>query len=295
MVEIEYKKKNNYYRWVFIAILIFLGVMIYSNWGVAQSISGTNNIGVLDLSGTILESREWIEDFDDFYNNDRIAAILIAVNSPGGSVAPSQEIYQRLKHARLEKRKPIIVTFGSIAASGGYYAALGADFIFSNPGSLTGSIGVIFSTPDASELMEKLGVGMNVIKSGELKDGGSPYKKMTNNERQVLQSVIDDVYDQFVIAVSEERKIDKDSVMKLADGRVFSGRQAYAWNLVDSIGTFLDAKDYACDKASISKDATLVYPKEETVPLWKTLLKNTSYLRQKLGTESLAPLQYKMP
>ena len=167
-------------------------------------------------------------------------AIVFRIESPGGGVSASQEIYEEVKKTR-DSGTPVVVSMGSVAASGGYYVACGADKIVANPGTLTGSIGVIFQFLQFEDLMKKLGVEASTFKSGELKDIGSPFRKTTPQERAYFQQLVEDVYQQFVDVVAKERKLKESFVRKYADGRVFSGRQAVAWGFVDTLGTYEDA------------------------------------------------------
>ena len=182
------------------------------------------------------------------------------MDSPGGAVAPSQEIYEEVKKATLKKK--VIVSMGSVAASGGYYISAPADRIIANPGTLTGSIGVIMEIPNIEGLMNKIGVKTEVIKSGRHKDIASAFRKMGKEERLILQSVLDDVHEQFIKAVSDGRKIPFDEVKKLADGRIFTGRQAMEARLVDELGTLEDAIAIAGRLAGIKGEPEVVTKKE---------------------------------
>jgi protease-4 len=172
--------------------------------------------------------------------DEHIKGILIRINSPGGTVGMSQEVHDAMEAVR-KTGKPVVVSMGDVTASGGYYIAAAADRIFANPGTLTGSIGVIMHLLNWQETEKKIGLVPNVIKSGQFKDIGSPDRAMTTAEKDLLQNIIMDSYDQFVTAVAEGRKIDKEEVKKLADGRVYSGRQAYKAKLVDELGSYDDA------------------------------------------------------
>ncbi len=205
--------------------------------------AGGERVGVLQLTGVILDSRPFIEDLDKFMEHSSVKALVIRIDSPGGAVAASQEIYMAIKKAG--ERLPIVVSMGNVAASGGYYAALGADSIVANPGTTTGSIGVIAQLTIINELMDKVGIKREVVKSGKFKDIGNPFREMTEAERELLQEWVDDTYEQFIEAVSSERGIPLGEVRKIADGRVFTGRQALENNLVDVLGDFDDAVNIA--------------------------------------------------
>lgn len=258
----QYKTKNRIYGAVFVAVLILLLVMVSRKDTDEKWFDYQKRIAVLPLEGEIMSSRDWIEQLGKFTANTRIAGILIPINSPGGLVAPSQEIYEAIRYVRNETSKPIFVSMGSVAASGGYYAALGADSIFANAGSMTGSIGVVMQFPIYSDLMEKVGIGMRVVKSQDFKDAGSPYREMTTEEQAYFKEIIDDVYTQFVTVVSHERGIDEINMRSLGNGRVFTGRQAVEYGLVDALGTFQDARKAVCQAAGIPVNSALQYPPE---------------------------------
>jgi protease-4 len=179
-----------------------------------------------------------------------VKAILLRINSPGGSAAASQELHAEVCKAR-ENGKIVVASMSDVATSGGYYVACASDKIVANPGTITGSIGVIFSQLQYSELLERYGIRANVIKSGEYKDIGSPLRNMTAEERQILQELIDDIYIQFVRAVAEGRQMNESEVLELADGRILTGRQAKEMGLVDELGNFQDAVDLAAEMAGI--------------------------------------------
>lgn len=182
----------------------------------------------------------------------KIEAVVIRVNSPGGSAAASQEINSEIKKLK-EAGKAVVVSMADVAASGGYYVAVAADKILANPGTTTGSIGVIMQVTNLEELYEKIGMEVETIKSGEQKDMGNPARSMTEEERSILQSISNDVYDQFVDAVAEGRNLSREKVLELADGRIFTGRQAYELNLIDELGDLYDAVETAGELAGLDK------------------------------------------
>ncbi|MEE8259557.1 MAG: signal peptide peptidase SppA [Nitrospinaceae bacterium] len=200
---------------------------------------GKEKIALVEISGQITDSREIVRQLSKYRRDDDIKAILLRINSPGGAVAPSQEIYDEVLRVRADNKK-IYASMGSLAASGGYYIAVAADRIFANPGTLTGSIGVIMAFANAEKLMEKIGLEPQVVKSGKYKDVGSPARKMTAEERIYLQRVVDDVHQQFIDAVVQGRNITPKQARKLADGRVFTGRQALELKMVDEMGGLED-------------------------------------------------------
>jgi len=237
-----------------ISVAIIVGLII----GVGmKGYIGGGNVGVVEIDNIIHSSKVIVRDLKNFKENPSIPAIIIRVDSPGGGVAASQEIYEAIK--TLKEEKKVVVSMGAVAASGGYYVSLPADVIVANPGTITGSIGVIMEFPVLEELMKKLGINFEVVKSKEHKDIGSPFRKMSEKEKKLLQDVVTDVYDQFVNATCENRKLPKDSILKIADGRILTGRQAKNLGLVDTLGAFEDAVKIAGDLVGIEKP-NLVYP-----------------------------------
>lgn len=217
-------------------------------------------VAVVRIEGPIMDSKNTTDEIKGYLKDASIKAIVLRVDSPGGAVAPSQEIYEEVKKATLKKK--VIVSMGSVAASGGYYISAPADRIIANPGTLTGSIGVIMEIPNIEGLMNKIGVKTEVIKSGRHKDIASAFRKMGKEERLILQGVLDDVHEQFIKAVSDGRKIPFDEVKKLADGRIFTGRQAMEARLVDELGTLEDAITIAGRLAGIKGEPEVVTKKE---------------------------------
>lgn len=200
--------------------LFFLLVVFASGMLSGRSVVPVGKkIGVLEVYGTIVDAQKIIEQINDFRDNGSIKAVVLRIDSPGGGVAPSQEIYAELK--RLAEKKPLVVSMGAIAASGGYYLAIAGEHLFANPGSITGSIGVIMSFPDYRELMGKIGVKTEVVKSGQFKDIGSSSREFSAADRELLQGMIDDVHSQFVQAISEGRNIPVDRLKPYVDGRIF--------------------------------------------------------------------------
>jgi protease-4 len=240
-----------------IAFVIFFAVISFGQWRDSDTFIGGKAIGLIEVEGVIADSRRVVEEIQRFEKEPDIPVILLHVDSPGGAVAPSQEIYSELKRAKA-KGKKIVVSMGTLAASGGYLISLPADVIVANPSTITGSIGVIMEFPNIEGLMQKLGVSVEVVKSKEFKDIGSPYRAMLPEEKDLLKDMVLDVYDQFVSVVVEDRKLPRDSVEQIADGRVFSGRQAQKLGLVDSLGTFEDAKRIAGNLAGISGEPKIV-------------------------------------
>jgi protease-4 len=210
----------------------------------AWTISSRGSIAIVDVTDAIMDVSEQLRQINSYSNNDSVKAIVVRINSPGGAVAPSQELYEELKKARMRGKK-IVVSMGSVAASGGYYIACAADEIYANPGTITGSIGVIAQFPVIDGLMDKVGIKFETIKSGKYKDTGSFFRPMTEDEHELFEDMLMDVYDQFVEAVAEGRGMPIKDVRKYSDGRVFSGRQALEYGFVDALGTQSDAIERA--------------------------------------------------
>ena len=234
-------------------------------------------IAVVKIEGVILDSKDIIEELREHRENKSVKAILLRIDSPGGAVAPSQEIYTEVLKIRDEGKKKIVTSMGSVAASGGYYIASASDKIVANPGSVTGSIGVILELANISGLMKKVGVESVVIKSGKFKDVGSLFRTMMPEERELLQGVIDDTYDQFVEAVSAGRGINKEDLIPIADGRVFTGRQAKKLGLVDELGSMQDAVKITADLAGIKGEPDLI-EKRKKVSILERFLRNSSLI-----------------
>ena len=223
-----------------------------------------DRIGVVEINGVISDADEVVAQIVGYREDDSIPAIVLRINSPGGVVAPTQEIYEALNLAR-QAGKTIIASMGSVAASGGYYVACAADTIMANPGTLTGSIGVIFEVPNASGLYDKIGIDWQVIKSGVHKDIGSSARKMTTEERGHMQAVVDDTFEQFVNVVVNSRPLTRSEVLEVADGRVFTGNQAKGLGLVDRLGTYQDALILAADMSGMTGTPNVVKPKKKSI------------------------------
>ena len=228
-----------------------------------------SRIGVVLIRGVILDSKGPVEQIKKFRKDERVKALIIRIDSPGGSTAASQEIHREI--LRTLPKKKIVVSMGNIAASGGYYIAAAADKIVANPGTLTGSIGVIMQFSNLKELLHKIGVGMEVVKSGSFKDIGSPLRDMKPEERQLLEGVIKNVHGQFIEAVAQGRRLPKDQVAQIADGRIFSGEQAKTLGLVDELGSFEDAVDLVKKMVGLSGEVKLVQAEKKKFSIWEFL------------------------
>lgn len=243
-------------------------------------------IGVVEVRGVIDDDEEIIESIRRFAKADHIRAVVLRIESPGGAVTPSQEIYREL--FRLREQKPVIASLGEVAASGGYYIASACTTIVANPGTITGSIGVIMGTMyNVQGLLEKLGIKGTVVKAGMYKDIGSPIRDMTPEERQILKTMLDDVHKQFIAAVAMGRNMDESAVQPLADGRIYSGEQAQKLGLVDQLGNFQDAIALAAEKAGISGEPRLVRARTQGKAWWRQLF--SLWLGEMLGKGELGP------
>jgi protease-4 len=240
-----------------------------------NTIWAPGGIGVIDLKGVIMDSKRFRNDFKDLEEDDQVRGILVRLDSPGGSVAPSQEIYQVIKSSK----KPVYASMGSVAASGAFYAAMGAKKIYANPGTITGSIGVIMEFANLEKLYEWAKVKRYVIKTGAFKDSGSEYREMRADERALLQGMVDQVLGQFKQAIIDGRGMDAQVLDPLADGRIFSGEQAKAYGFVDDLGTFSDAVHALAEHVGIkNKDGSvpLIYPEHPKQRLLDLLLEDPS-------------------
>jgi protease IV len=258
-------------KWIIgiITVLVFLfGLFVltlvswmFSDENDETTTTGGEKIAVVELKEPIVSSEEIVRQFKKYRENKSIRAIVFRVESPGGGVAASQEIYEEVKKTR-DAGRPVVVSMGSVAASGGYYVSCGATKIVANPGTLTGSIGVIFQFMHFKQLMDKIGIDETTLKTGKFKDSGSPFRKTTEEEKRYFNLLIGDVYDQFVDVVADERGLDRKEVLKYADGRVFTGRQAVEYGFVDTLGTMEDAVSIAAELGGIHGKPNIVKEKK---------------------------------
>lgn len=229
-------------------------------------------VGVVELKGLITTPEKIIASLTAFRKNEDVKSIILRIDSPGGTVGASQEIYEEVK--RTNAVKPVVASMGSVGASGGYYAALGAQKIIANPGTITGSIGVIAKFANLEKLFEKIGYKSEVIKSGQLKDIGATNRPMTAEERALLQELINNLHGQFVKAVAESRVLPEQEVRRLADGRIFSGEQALEAGLIDALGNFTDAIILAARLGGLDTETPeLIYPRKK-MSLWDIIAGN---------------------
>jgi len=231
-------------------------------------------VAVALLEGVILDVDDLVRELKAYREDPAVRAVVIRINSPGGVVAPTQEVHGAIRRLR-EAGKPVVASLGAVAASGGYYVAVGADRIYANPGTLTGSIGVIMQLANFDALLKKVGVGYVVVKAGEFKDIGSAVRPMSPEERRVLQALLDDVHAQFIGAVVAGRGLERAEVLGFADGRIFSGTQAKALGMVDELGSLEDAIDGAAALAGLAVPPRVIGPRRHFSPL--------DFLRSELG------------
>ena len=252
----------------FVTLVSFGSKMLVTQFAQQYSLSG-GNIGIVEINGMILSSKKIIKNIKTFQDNNAIKAIILRINSPGGGIGPSQEIYREIM--KIKTKKKIITSMGSVAASGGYYIASATDGIIANPGTITGSIGVIMEYANIMEIAKKIGISPVVIKSGEFKDIGSPLRELKDSEKKILQALVDELHLQFVNDTAKARKIDVRIMAKLADGRVYTGQKALKLKLIDRLGNLDDAVQWAGEMANIKGELKPVYPKEDKITFLKKL------------------------
>jgi len=257
------------FGFIFLIVLFFYISTDYGDFQATLRSPGSK-IGIVHLNMPILSSETIVRQVKKFNNERTIKGIVLRVETPGGSVAATQEIYQEVKKVRKNGKK-VVVSMGNVAASGGYYIACAADIIMANPSTITGSIGVIAEFPNFAGLFDRIGISFEVIKSGRFKDTGSINREMTEEERDYFQNIINDSYAQFVDVVAQERSLSREEVFKIADGRVFSGRQAKEHSLIDTLGTFEDAIYLAKEISGLSFDAPVVEEKRRGISLFDLL------------------------
>ena len=252
---------------------VFLGLLVLyaaysigtrsSSSGGKFSFSSRDKVAVLTVQDVILDSDKYLESLNKIRKNNSVKALVVRINSPGGAVGPSQEIYSELEN--IKDKFPVVASMGAVAASGGYYIACAADTIYANPGTITGSIGVIAQFLSYKDLLNWAKVDVEVIKSGKFKDVGSPFRTMNEEDKKYFQQLIDNVFDQFKTTVAVTRGLNKNELNAIADGKVFSGEQAQQLNLVDELGNLNDAIAFAAKQGGIEGDPELVhYPEKKS-------------------------------
>ncbi len=266
-------------RHVIRSVLVFIGLIfvaivvlsvLFSLFTRESAISFGDKVAVVPIKGIITDSEEINRTLAEYGERRDVKVIVVRIDSPGGAVGPAQEIYREILRIREEKKKTVVASMGSVAASGGYYIAVAADRIVANPGTITGSIGVIVEFVNMERLFERIGIKGYVVKSGKFKDVGSPTREMTPEEKKLLQEVVDNIHRQFVEAVAEGRGLKVEDVQKIADGRIFSGLMAKKLGLVDSLGNLGDAIKIGAELAGIKGKPSVIYPEKEFT-LWNLL------------------------
>lgn len=268
-----------------VVLLFFLTVWVLVSVLEGGGLPGGPRVAIVELEGIILESEAVVRELEEHLGNPAVRAVVIRVNSPGGVVAPTQEIYAAVQ--RLRKGKPVVASLGSVAASGGYYVAAAADRIYANPGTLTGSIGVVMQLANLEGLFKKVGVNYVVVKSGQYKDIGNFARTMTPEERRMLQAMLDDVHNQFIDAVAEGRKLPRKEVLGFADGRIVSGQQARSLRMVDALGGLDEAIADAAKLAGLPEKPKLILPRRR--------FSLFDFLRNRLGVGGTNPLLTTLP
>jgi protease-4 len=251
--------------------IVFLASLLSGNKRTSTTLQmvGADRVALVKLEGLLITAEPVVEELNDYAEDSSVKAIVLRIDSPGGGVVVSQEIYNAVKNARKEGKK-VVASMGTVAASGGYYVAAAADRIVANPGTLTGSIGVKMEFANIEKLLEKIGVRGMVVKAGEYKDVGSPFREMSAQEKKLLQDVIDDVHSQFIKAVAEGRNMQESEVRAIADGRIFTGKQALDLKLVDQLGDLADSIKVAGELVGIHGKPRVI-EKRKKIPFFDYL------------------------
>jgi len=244
-----------------------------------HSLTAKSQLGIVVIQGELMDGSPVVEELRALRDDKGVVGIVLRVESPGGTVAAAQEINSALAELRADSF-PVVATYGNMAASGGYYASLPAEKIFANPGTLTGSIGVITSYMHGEKLMEKIGIQSETITSGKLKDAGNPYRAANPEDLAYFKEVVDDTYEQFLGSVAKWRKIPADSLRPIADGRVFTGRMAKERGLVDTLGTQQDAVRWLSKRCGLEEVPATLETAAPPEPFLRSLMS---------GVESLVP------
>ena len=285
--------------WIFLVIIVvclaFAGGIVF--WLAMRSVEGTpggfsigKGVGLVKIRGAIASSEDAVSEIVRLSKDPRVSALVVRIESPGGAVGAVQEIYSELKKVK-DKGIPVVASMGVVAASGGYYIACAADSIIANPGTLTGSIGVIMTFANTEVLLRKLGIDVEVVKTGEYKDMGSISRPLTDEERKLLLGLLEDVHSQFVEVIAEERGIAIDTVEALADGRLLTGRQALDLRLVDRLGDLRDAIEVAARLAGIKGEPSIV-TQRKMISFW-TLLRELMSKVESAGRSAIS-LEYSL-
>lgn len=252
---------------IFVASYVAGRLGLFKGKGISLS---SDKIAVISIQGVLTSATDTIEQFKKYEENEEVKALVLRIDSPGGTVVAAQEIYAEIR--KLRENKVVLASMGNVAASGGYYVAAATEEIVANPGTLTGSIGVISEYPNFEELMQKVGLKSEVLKGGRFKDLGNPTREMTEEERKLLQGLIDNIHKQFIRDVALGRGRSVEEIEPLADGRVFTGEQARENGLVDRLGNFEDALDRAAELAGIEGKPVIIYPEKKRKKIWEYLV-----------------------
>ncbi len=261
---------------VIVGLLMFFFVLLFLigrySGGKTGGFAFGDKIAIVEVRGVITQSAGVIEEIQHYLADDGVKAIILRVDSPGGGVGPSQEIYREIMRIKSNSKRKVVTSMGSVAASGGYYIACASDLIVANPGTITGSIGVVMQFSNFEELLKKIGIKGVVLKSGEHKDIGSPFREMTPEEKRIMQEVLDNVHQQFIQAVSDGRKLERSKVAQIADGRIMTGEQAKILGLVDRLGNLQDTIDITAKMVGIEGKPNVLYPKKK-ISIWELLMR----------------------
>ncbi len=287
---------------VILIVFFSFGIIFLKNisssdetYEVTMGKSSGDKLAVIELKEEIISSEEIVRQFKKYGDDKSIKGIVFRVESPGGGVVASQEIYEAVRKVR-DKGKPVVVSMGSVAASGGYYVSCGGSRIVANRGTLTGSIGVIMEFIHFNKLMDKIGIDATTVKTGKLKDAGSPKRSPTEEDKKYFKAITNDVYEQFIRVVIEERELSRDTVLALADGRVFTGEQALRVGLIDTLGTYEDAVSIAAGLARIKGEPQLVKERKRRYTIYESLFGSVKEelgdLKQKFLQQPI--LQYRL-
>ncbi len=260
-----------------VIFFVLLGFILSFILVIKEKDFGKPKIGVIEIKGLIVNAEDYLLSIRELERRKDVKAIVVRIDSPGGSAGAAQEIFKELKRAK--KIKPVIISMGDIATSGGLYVALGGNKIFASPGTLTGSIGVVIQIPNIKKLLNRLGIETETIKSGTFKDTGSIYRPLSEKEKKYLQKKANLIHYQFIKTISEERKIPIKKVKTFADGRIFTGEEALKLGLIDKLGNFWDAIEEAKKLAKIKKAKLIFLPKKKGW-LGKLLEEKTSLLSE---------------
>ncbi|HUI70148.1 MAG TPA: signal peptide peptidase SppA [Spirochaetia bacterium] len=277
---------------IIILSVIVLAIIVSLVASRLQGPSG-DRIGVVEIEGVISGSKEVMDDIVDFKDDPSIKGVILRINSPGGGVGPTQEIYREV--VKLKEKKKVYVSMGTTCASGGYYIASAGQKLYANPSTITGSIGVIMELMNVEDVLKKIGLKANTIKAGEFKDTGSPFRPMTPEERAYMDGIVTNIYDQFTKDVAQGRKMNVETVKKLAEGRIYTGTMAKDAGLVDAIGNFYDTVDAMKAELGIKGKPVLVYPEKPfSLARWVFGTMGHDFTRELANQLSASPFKFLM-